>query len=163
MRRLLNIVISAVISTIVRTRSNPEKRNIHLGRDVNFYGQYSIHAGSGQIIIGDRCSFNTGLFMDADFMSEISIGNDVNVGPYAAIIPSTHNYNRTDIPINKQGHTPGKIKIRDDVWVGSHVTILKDVVIGEGSIIAAGAVVIRDVEPYSIVGGVPANLIRKRK
>ena len=161
MRRLLNIVISNIISTIVRTIR--EKRNIHLGRDVNFYGQYSIHAGSGLIIIGDRCSFNTGLFMDADFKSEITIGNDVNIGPFVAIIPSSHNYSRTDIPINKQGHTPGKVKICDDVWVGSHVAILKDVVIGEGSIIAAGAVVTRDVEPYSIVGGVPANLIRKRK
>jgi maltose O-acetyltransferase len=53
--------------------------------------------------------------------------------------------------------------IEDDVWIGARVIILPGVKIGKGSIVGAGAVVTKDVEPYSIVAGVPAKLIRKRK
>ncbi len=56
----------------------------------------------------------------------------------------------------------GDIVIGDDVWIGVNVTILSGVKIGQGAIIAAGSVVTKDVEPYSIYGGVPARLIKKR-
>lgn len=52
--------------------------------------------------------------------------------------------------------------IEEDVWIGANVTILKGVTIGKSSIIAAGALVIKDVPPYSIVGGVPAKFIKKK-
>ena len=64
----------------------------------------------------------------------------------------------------QQGFTEvDPIVIEDDVWIGARVIILKGVTIGKGSIIGAGSVVTKDVEPYSIVGGNPAKLIRKRK
>jgi acetyltransferase-like isoleucine patch superfamily enzyme len=53
--------------------------------------------------------------------------------------------------------------VQDDVWIGHGATILKGVTIGMGSIVSAGAVVTKDVEPYSIVGGVPARVIKSRK
>ncbi len=53
--------------------------------------------------------------------------------------------------------------IEDDVWIGRNAIIMPGVRIGKGSIVGAGAVVTKNVEPYSIVGGVPAKLIRKRK
>jgi galactoside O-acetyltransferase len=86
----------------------------------------------------------------------------VLIGPNTVIRASNHNYNRVDIPIRDQGHSGGKIVIEDDVWIGSNAVITPDVVIGKGAIVGAGAVVVHDVSPYDIVGGVPAVTIGKR-
>jgi galactoside O-acetyltransferase len=64
--------------------------------------------------------------------------------------------------MNKQGHSGGTIVIVDDVWIGSNTTITRNVRIGSHSIVGAGAVVTKDVDPYSIVGGVPSKLIKYR-
>jgi galactoside O-acetyltransferase len=65
-------------------------------------------------------------------------------------------------PIRLQGHDAGTIVIEDNVWLAANVTVVGGVRIGRGSVIAAGAVVTSDIEPYSIAGGVPARLIRRR-
>ena len=76
----------------------------------------------------------------------------------------SHNHNRIDIPMIQQGFEDDhEIIIGDDVWIGTNVTILSGVYkIGNHSIIAAGAVVTKDVPDYAIVGGVPAKIIRMR-
>ena len=71
------------------------------------------------------------------------------------------------IPENKgrifgSGHEKKKVVIGDDVWIGANAVILPGVTIGEGSVIAAGSIVNKDVEPFSIVGGVPAKVIKMR-
>jgi len=72
-------------------------------------------------------------------------------------------FDRIDIPINQQGSTEEKpIEIGNDVWIGTRVIILPGVKIGDHSIIGAGAVVTKSFPPYSIIGGVPAKLIKKR-
>ena len=71
--------------------------------------------------------------------------------------------NHEEDPKKRGNLCPAPIKIADGVWIGSNATILPGVTIGEGAIIAAGAVVTKDVEAMSIVGGVPAKLIRKIK
>ena len=76
---------------------------------------------------------------------------------------ANHNYFDLNIPIRYQGHTTGYIHIKRDVWIGSNVVILKDVTIGEGSIIAAGSVVNKDIPPFTIAGGVPIKIIKKRE
>lgn len=76
---------------------------------------------------------------------------------------SNHTFDNLDLPIIEQGHTYGEIIIEDDVWIASNCVVTANTRIGKSSIIAAGSVVTKDVEPYSIVGGVPAKLIRKRK
>ena len=69
-----------------------------------------------------------------------------------------HHFERTDIPIPRQGYSAKGIVIEDDVWIGAGVCILDGVKIGSGSILAAGAVVNHDVLPNTIVGGVqPKN------
>ncbi len=73
-----------------------------------------------------------------------------------------HIFSDTTVPIRQQGDRGGDIVIEDDVWIGTHTIILTDVTIHKGAIIGAGAVVTKDVEPYAIVGGVPAKLIRYR-
>ena len=92
----------------------------------------------------------------------ILIGYFVRIGAQSLIISSNHIYNRTDLPIFQQGISSKGLEIEYDVWIGARSTILDGVKIGKGSIIAAGSVVNKDIEAYSIVGGVPAKLIKKR-
>ena len=113
------------------------------------------------ITIGYRVSINRNTMLTAK--ANINIGNNVSIGPNVIINSGNHNFEKTNIPINQQGHTVSPITIEEDVWIGGGAIILAGVTIGKGSIIAAGAVVTKDVEPYSVVGGVPAKLIKSRK
>jgi galactoside O-acetyltransferase len=61
-----------------------------------------------------------------------------------------------------QKHSGGQIVIEDDVWIGSNAVILRNVRLGHGCVVAAGAVVTKDVDPFSVVGGVPARKISER-
>ncbi len=86
------------------------------------------------------------------------------IAPNVSILNSTHKYEQVDIPMIEQGEeTNLNPVIEDDVWIGRNVVIMPNIKIGKGSIIGSGAVVTKNVEPYSIVGGVPAKLIKKRK
>ena len=100
------------------------------------------------------------------------IGKKVLFGPHPTIITSDH---RIDIPgkyiadvtveekfVDGVNVYDQPVVIEDDVWVGANVTILKGVTIGHGSVVAAGAVVTKSCPPYSIIGGVPAKVLRKR-
>jgi len=102
----------------------------------------------------------------------LSIGRFVSVagevvfllgGNHDSHVPSTYPFdslilrNREDVPATK-----GKIVVHDDVWIGQRAMILSGVDVGQGSIIAAGAVVVRDVEPYRIVAGNPARVVKHR-
>jgi len=115
------------------------------------------------VSIGNNCSFNYNVTIDASNCGSIIIKNDVIIGPNVVIRASDHNFEDVNIDINKQGHRSGIIKIQNNVWIGANVTITKDVEIGEGSIIGAGAVVTKNIPPYSIAGGIPAKIIKKRK
>ena len=86
----------------------------------------------------------------------MSIGNNVNISSDTILETGSHEYS-TFACVFKP------IVIKDDVWVGTRVTILQGVTIGEGAVVAAGSVVTRNVEPYTIVAGVPAKPIGKRK
>lgn len=108
---------------------------------------------------------------NACFMStnaNIYIGNHVMFGPHVTVITGNHNiqiigkYMDEVKECEKSPNDDLDVLIMDDVWIGANTTILKGVIIGEGSIIAAGSVVNRDVESYSIYGGVPAKKIRER-
>ena len=93
----------------------------------------------------------------------VEIGKYVQVGPNTVIHSANHNFDDIDLPICKQGHTPKKVKIEDDVWIAAGCIILPGVTIGKGAVIAAGAVVTKDVEPYSVVAGAPAKKIKDRR
>ena len=113
------------------------------------------------ITIGENVSINRYTIVTAK--DKISIGNNVLIGSNVIINSGNHNYEKLDIPIYKQGHSTAPIIIEDDVWIGSNACILAGVSIGKGSIIGAGAVVTKSVESYSVMGGVTARLIKKRK
>jgi maltose O-acetyltransferase len=111
------------------------------------------------IKIGSHCRINENVFLQG----KISIGNFVMIAPNVSIYTKTHIYDNINLPMVKSGETETlDVSIGNDVWIGLNSTILPGISIGEGSIIAAHSLVNKDVEPYSIVGGVPAKLIKKR-
>lgn len=95
---------------------------------------------------------------------EITIGNDVMMGPECVIISRNHEFSDTTIPMRLQGYrNEGPCTIGDDVWIGRRVMIMPGVKIGSHAIIAAGAIVTKDVPEWAVVAGVPAVVKKYRK
>lgn len=122
-------------------------------------GYYGREIGDG-LRIGHNS--NIGPYCYIGCSGYIEIGNNVLMGPKVIMSAENHNFSRLDVPIKEQGITRKPIIIQDDCWLGSNSVITAGVTIGKGSIIAAGAVVTKDVAPYSVVGGVPARVIKMR-
>lgn len=95
--------------------------------------------------------------------ANVTIGDHVIMGPDVKIYSRNHKADRLDIPIQDQGKHYLTTYIGNDVWIGANVIIVAGVKVGNHSIIAAGAVVTKDVPDYAVVGGVPAKIIRNRK
>ena len=93
----------------------------------------------------------------------MQIGNNVLIAAYTYLVGGGHIYKDPDIPVIEQGRTASGIEIGDNVWLGASVKVLDGVSIGEGAIIAAGAVVTEDIPPFAIAGGIPAKVIKLRK
>ncbi len=110
--------------------------------------------------IGNNVGISQNCFIQ--IRGKVSIGNNVIFGPGVSIFSENHIFEDLDIPINLQGVNRKGVEIQDGVWIGTRAIILDGVVVGKNSIIAAGSVVNKDVEPNSIVGGVPAKLIKMR-
>ncbi len=122
--------------------------------------QPNIYIGNGRnIIIGSFCQINENVKL-----INVSIGNYVMIAPNVQLLGgNVHNYKRTDIPMILQGEEDrGLIVIEDDVWIGANAIVFAGLKLGKGSIIGAGSVVTKNVEQYSIVGGVPAKFIGSR-
>ena len=130
-----------------------------LGPDPTFGGQVTI-SGPELVELGARVAINNFSMIVAS--ERVCIGDDVLIGPFVLIHTGNHIYVDPEIPIRSQGHSHKPIQLGDDVWVGAHAIILSGVSIGRGAVIAAGAVVTRDVEPYAIVAGIPARKIGTR-
>ena len=116
--------------------------------------------GSGQLSIGSGTAINEQVIIAASI--SVVIGSNCMLAPRVYILDVDHEYTSRDIPISIQGYRNSPVDIGDDVWIGTQAVILKGVRIGTGAIVAANSVVTCDVEPYSIVGGAPAKLIRMR-
>ena len=111
--------------------------------------------------IGDDVSVNSGVVIDSSF-GQISIGHRVHIGPNTVIRAADHNFDLLDQSIRSQGYKGGQIDIGDDVWIGANVTILKDVKIGDKTIIGAGSVVTNNIQTGVVAVGVPAREIKMR-
>ena len=112
------------------------------------------------LVVGD----NSGVGIDAEMNGPITIGKDVMMGPEVIVYTSSHAHSRTDISMMKQGfEEPRPVTIGNDVWIGRRAMIMPGVTIGDGCIIAAGAVVTRSTPPYTIIAGVPAKVVKSRK
>ena len=133
--------------------------------DGTYVDDYTVLLSTGpplenaRIEIGKSCGFNRFTMIDAS--DSIQIGNFVRVGPSCYITDHDHGHELGE-RICRQPLVSAAVTIHDDVWIGAGSTILKGVTIGAEAIVAAGAVVTKDVPPRTIVGGVPARVIGKR-
>lgn len=134
-------------------------------RDDVFVGRNSIlSCKDGDIVLDNRVNigFNSIIFSS----NSVRVGKDVLIAGFTYIVGGgNYSLERLDVPINQQYDFEGKggITIGDNVWVAAHVVILDGVKVGTGSVLAAGAIISRDVPEMSIVGGVPGKVLKKRK
>lgn len=113
-----------------------------------------------ELIIGENVGIAANAFIA--MRGKVEIGDNTIFGPGVSIHAENHNFEKLDIPIKLQGATRKGVKIGQDCWIGSKAIILDGVNIGNHVIVAAGAVVNKDVPDYAIVGGVPAKVIKMR-
>jgi len=132
------------------------KKKISFGKNVTV--SFGALISPKELIVGNNVWIGINCFL----CGKVKIGDDVMIGPNVSIPGAEHNFSRIDIPIRNQGNSVYGTIIENDVLIGANSVIIDGVRIGQGSIIAAGSVVTKDVEQYSIVAGVPAKLIKKR-
>jgi maltose O-acetyltransferase len=138
------------------------KAGMAIGSDVTIIGPLNLELSLneetiGGISIGDNVYLNAGTRL-ACRNSRISIGDDVQVGPRVSFETATHGI--VYEPEVGRGLDHQEIHVGSKVWIGAGATILPGVTIHEAAVIAAGAVVTRDVPAYTLVGGVPARKIK---
>ena len=159
--------------------------NVTLGRSV-FLGPGVVlfnNDHTGAINIGDRCCVHEGVIFETSNGGEVSIGSEshiqprcqltggkgsirigsnVQIAPSCGFYPYSHGM-ALGTPMREQPLTSnGDIVVEDDVWIGYGAIVLENSTIGEGAVIAAGAVVRGNVPPYAIVAGVPAKIVGNR-
>ena len=116
-----------------------------------------INNAVGDVIIGDH----TRIGLHNTIIGPVDIGNHVNLAQGITVTALNHNFSDTNKRIDEQGVSTNPVTIEDDVWIGANAVILPGVTIGEHCVVAAGAVVTKDVPPHSLVAGVPAKVIKK--
>ena len=146
----------AVIHRSVRM-DTPPYRKFSLG-DYSVVESYScINNAVGDVIIGDY----TRVGLHNTIIGPVTIGSHVNLAQGITVTALNHNFSETDKRIDEQGVSTTPVTIDDDVWIGANAVILPGVSIGTHSVVAAGAVVTKDVPPHSLVAGVPAKVIKQ--
>lgn len=132
------------------------------------YGTVDVHPTS---YLGAGCSLDRSLVMGpygyigpgAMIPAGVTMGKYVMIGPGLLIAGDDHRFDKVGEAVIFSGRPVQRdCIIEDDVWIGARAIILKGTRIGRGAVIAAGAVVVKDVDPYTIVGGVPARVIGQR-
>ena len=157
---IIPFVIKRGKGSIIRRKARldiiPSKK-ITLGKKSVIEDYTIINNGMGDIFIGDY----THVTSRVKLVGPVTLGNYVTIGSGAQITGLTHNYLDVTRPIAKQGVTPNRTVVEDDVWIGGNSCINQGITIGTHSIIASGSVVTKNVPPYSVVGGNPARILRQ--
>jgi acetyltransferase-like isoleucine patch superfamily enzyme len=129
------------------------KAAVHLGCYLWYYTPRKVRLDG--VSIGARSRINRACMID--IRGGLVIGDDVSISPEVSILTAAHNVFDPEFRVELS-----PVAIEDHVWIGSRATILGGVTLGRGSVVAAGAVVTKDVAPLTIVGGVPAIPIGTR-
>lgn len=132
--------------------------SVHLGSRV-FLGRNGVFQGTGRVSIGARTY--VGNFFDFNARSEIRIGEDCMLANFVSIVDNNHG-TQAGVDMNAQPIKATPIHIGRNCWLGEKATILAGVHVGDGAVVAAGAVVTADVPANAIVAGVPAKILRYR-
>ena len=147
-------------SKIARCTIIASGKGVTIGEGVEIYDGAILNALDGEISIGNHSTVGPYAVIYGE--GTVSIGSYVSIATHTTLVASNHNFADRDKYIRLQGSTAKGITIEDDVWIGSNCVILDGVEIGAGTVVAAGAVVNRSAPHHSVVGGVPARLIKAR-
>lgn len=156
----LSLGDNTVVERSVQLVIDAKNSFINLGTDAYLASYCLLRTFEGWITAGTNLGVSNFSFLAGQ--GGLRIGDNVRIGPHVVIYASNHIFNDPHIPIAKQGMSARGITIEDDIWIGAGAIILDGVRIGKGSVIGAGAVVTKDIPPYSIAAGVPARIIKKR-
>ena len=137
----------------------PPYRRFWLGKKSVIESYCCINNAVGDVTIGDY----TRIGIHCTVIGPVCIGSHVNLAQGITVTALNHNFDDISKRIDEQGISTKPVVIGDDVWIGSNAVILPGVTIGQHVVVAAGAVVTKDVPPYSLVGGIPAKEIKKMK
>lgn len=142
------------------------RSGVQIGRNVSILRNSIIECtgvlselGEG-LYIGDNVGIAQNCFIQVRGL--VRIGNNVIFGPGVSIFSENHRFDNLNLSIKDQGVERKGVEIKDGVWIASNATILDGVTIGENSIVAAKSLVLNDVPPFAIVGGVPARVLKYR-
>ena len=135
----------------------PPYRRFALGKGSVVESFCCINNAVGDVVIGDY----TRIGLHNTIIGPVTIGNHVNLAQGITVTALNHNFSETDKCIDEQGVSTLPIVISDDVWIGANAVILPGVTIGSHSVVAAGAVVTKDVPNGCIVAGIPAKIIKR--
>lgn len=186
LRRLLYRLFLARLGNAVQIQPQVEfvhSRGIEIGNGVKIDRGVSLrnYGQDSRICLEDWVEIDLGVIIKTHCRGKINIGEYTYIGPYTCIsgnyikigkacriashlgiYASNHNFDDPERKIKEQGNNYKGIVIEDDCWLGSGVKVVDGVTIGQGSVIGAGAVVTKNIPPYSIAVGVPAKVISQR-
>ena len=146
----------AIIHHSVRM-DTPPYRKFWLG-DYSVVESFAcINNAVGDVIIGNH----TRIGLHNTIIGPVTIGSHVNLAQGITITALNHNFDDLEKRIDQQGISTKEVVLEDDIWVGANAVILPGVTIGTHAVVAAGAIVTKDVPPHSLVAGVPAKVIRQ--
>ena len=134
----------------------PPYRKFSLGRRSVVESYACINNAVGDVVIGDH----TRIGLHCTVIGPVTIGSHVNLAQGITVTALNHNFEDAGLRIDEQGVSTKAVTIGDDVWIGTNAVILPGVTIGRHVVVAAGAVVTKDVPDHSLVAGVPAKIIK---
>ncbi|MCR4959325.1 MAG: acyltransferase [Prevotella sp.] len=134
----------------------PPFRRFSLGRESVVESFSCINNAVGDVLVGDY----TRIGLHNTIIGPVTIGSHVNLAQGITVTALNHNFSDATLRIDQQGVSTQPVTIGDDVWVGANAVILPGVNVGSHSVVAAGAVVTKDVPEHTLVAGVPAKVIK---
>lgn len=134
----------------------PPYRRFFLGRQSVIESYCCINNAVGDVVIGNH----TRIGIHNTIIGPVCIGNHVNLAQGITVTALNHNFEDITKRIDEQGISTKPVIIGDDVWIGANAVVLPGVTIGRHCVVAAGAVVTKDVPDHSVVGGVPAKILK---
>ena len=135
----------------------PPYRHFSLGQKSVIESYSCINNAVGDVVIGDH----TRIGLHNTIIGPVTIGSHVNLAQGITVTALNHNFEAPERRIDEQGVSTQQVTIGDDIWIGANAVVLPGVTVGNHCVIAAGAVVTKDVPPHSLVAGVPAKIIKQ--
>lgn len=159
--RRIMLAEGVVLERHSRLCANGNNAVISIGANTTVSPYALLKSNNGKIILGAGCSVNDYAILYG--YGGLTIGNNVHIASHVAIVASEHDYAKLETTDFSKDMRGKGIYIEDNTWVGTHAVILDGVTIGTGSVVGAGAVVTKDIPPFSVVAGVPARVIKTRR